>query len=109
MRLLLDTHILLACIQRTTADLPKPMAAAVEASQNTIWASVLSLWEVAIKSRAGKLPLTVGLAEWPDGLRMLGFEVLPVYAEHVWPISDLSHHTKTLSIAFSLVSVPPRA
>ena len=73
MRLLLDTHVVLACVERRLSDLPRPLAAAVESTENSIWVSVVGFWEIAIKWRLGKLPITFELSLWPEALKGLGF------------------------------------
>lgn len=56
MKLLLDTHIFLWYI---TADLRLPILFrdAIRDSQNEVFLSVASLWEIIIKYNLGKLPL----------------------------------------------------
>ena len=55
MKLLLDTHIVLAIINDTVSALPKDIASLLSAPENTMTCSVASQWEIAIKSRLGKL------------------------------------------------------
>ena len=83
MRLLLDTHIALACIQRQTGSLPTAMTDAIDQPENTIWVSVVTIWEIAIKSRLGKLPIKFDMTLLPELLHRMGFGVLPIYAQHV--------------------------
>lgn len=56
MKLLLDTHIFLWFIS-ADARLPNLFQNAVEESNNTVFLSVASLWEIIIKYNLGKLPL----------------------------------------------------
>ena len=83
MQLLLDTHILLACIERRLQNLPRPISAAIEQPENSVLVSVVSLWEVAIKWRLGKLPIAIDLKRWPEALRLMGFALLPIHSSHV--------------------------
>ena len=44
-----------------------------------IWVSSMSIWEIGIKSKKGKLLLPVSLKDFADGLsRLRGLELLPV-------------------------------
>ena len=83
MRLLLDTHIALACIDRRLGDLPLPMASAVELPENSVWISVVNIWELAIKSRVGKFSATIDLDKWPDAFRLMEIGLQPVLISHV--------------------------
>jgi len=51
MRLLLDTHVLLALIERSTASLPAGIGALLEDASNEYHVGAASLWEIAIKWR----------------------------------------------------------
>ncbi len=84
MRLLLDTHVLLACIERRLEDLPNTLRVGIERPEEAKWVSVVSLWEVAIKWRLGKLPITVDLEKWPEALKLLGFGLLAIESNHVF-------------------------
>lgn len=58
MKILLDTHIFLWYISADKR-LPLPILNAVRDSNNEIYLSVISLWEITIKYQLGKLPLPV--------------------------------------------------
>ena len=64
------------------------MAIAVEDPVNSVWVSVVTVWEVAIKSRLGKLPIAFDIGLFPEVLRRMGFSLLPVYSQHV--LADFS-------------------
>ena len=83
MRLLLDTHVLLAWMEERLGDLPGTLGARIERSEESKWVSVVSLWEIAIKWRLGKLPIAVELEQLPETLKDLGFGLLPIEAHHV--------------------------
>lgn len=86
MRLLLDTHIILWGMIETKR-LSAAEVLAMQASDNQIFVSVVSLWEIAIKSAKGQLRAP------EDFLRAVesnpDFEVLPVLAEHAWRVRSL--------------------
>src|SRR5687767_8562571 len=83
MRLLVDTHILLAVIEGRLDTLNRPMREALSASTATLTASVVSLWEIAIKVRLGKLSLHGPLRQLPDAVTRFGLTLLDIQAPHV--------------------------
>jgi PIN domain nuclease of toxin-antitoxin system len=82
MRLLLDTHILLALIGPRGASLPAPVAALLSDRDNEFHLSAASLWEIAIKCRLGKLKLTRDLADLPELLDGLGVRIVAIDERH---------------------------
>ncbi|MGJ0621479.1 MAG: type II toxin-antitoxin system VapC family toxin [Methylocystis sp.] len=82
MRLLLDTHILLAVIEGRIADFNAGVRALLENPEAEFVASVASLWEIAIKSRLGKLELAFDLDQLPELLETMGVELIAINARH---------------------------
>jgi PIN domain nuclease of toxin-antitoxin system len=82
-RLLLDTHIVLSIINERTADLPAPLRGVLADADSEFYASVASLWEIAIKWRLGKLRLSGDLAVLPDIVTSSGLELIPINERHV--------------------------
>ena len=89
MRLLLDTHILLWWLAGSAA-LPKQARKLIADPAGEILVSVISLWEIAIKSRKGKLE--ADLDEILAQMEKEGFRVLPVTARHVSSLNRLDAH-----------------
>lgn len=83
MRLLLDTHVVLALCGAGSAKLPKSMLEQLCDPSTASIVSVGSLWEIAIKAHLGKLRLGIALEELPELLRSMGLEVLPIHPRHV--------------------------
>lgn len=83
MRLLLDTNILVPLIENDGEDLPAQMITAIRSPEATLYASVTSIWEVAIKHRLGKLRLPCPLKEWPVALESSNVVSLDVITPHV--------------------------
>jgi PIN domain nuclease of toxin-antitoxin system len=81
MRLLLDTHYVLALLRPGLAD-RYPELTDILGEQNTALASVVSLWEIAIKTRLGKLDPGLPLQEIADFLFEIGVEILSIEARH---------------------------
>ena len=66
MKLLLDTHVLLALIGPGAASLPAAVAALLRDGGNEHHLSAASLWEIGINCRLGKLKLTHELGALPE-------------------------------------------
>lgn len=92
MRLLLDTHVWLWF--RTGS--PRLGAAARQAildSSNELLVSVVSAWEVGVKSAMGKLSLPAAFETWLDSA-LTGFDTLPVELRHARAAVGLPMHHK---------------
>jgi PIN domain nuclease of toxin-antitoxin system len=82
MRLLLDAQILLALIDHRLAGLPGGVQALLRDLDNEHHLSAASLWEIAIKSRLGKLRLRAPLGALPELLDGLGIAIVPINEHH---------------------------
>ncbi len=92
MRLLLDTHVWLWQLQdpdRIAASTRRALADPA----NTPLLSVVSAWEIAIKSASGRLPLPRPAAAFvPEQILLSGVETLDVVLSHVLVAGDLPAH-----------------
>ncbi len=79
MRLLLDTHVLLWALEAPQR-LPAGIRAAIEDTENDVYASAASAWEIAIKQSLGKLP--VPRADLLETLSCANLAELPVTLKH---------------------------
>ncbi len=82
-RLLLDTHIVLALLRRNFHQQFPDIERHFAAGDVSAVASVASLWEIAIKSRLGKLKIEMPLPQVPANLRSGGLEILGIEVSHV--------------------------
>ena len=83
MRCLLDTHIVLAVL-RNDIHQRFPAAGKLVVSEDfTGFVSVASLWEIAIKSRLGKLDPGMELEAMPQSLEGTGLSILHIDIPHV--------------------------
>jgi len=82
MRLLLDTHVLLALIEDRLVGLPAPVEDLLKDPDSEHHLSAASLWEIAIKSRLGKLRLTPRLSLLPELLDGLGIRIVAINEHH---------------------------
>ncbi len=88
MRLLLDTHTFLWTVSELSK-LPSLARRTIENKSNQVFVSAISLWEITIKVRIGKLELG-----WNDDLIMAannaGIEHLPLMPEEAASYGDLT-------------------
>ena len=87
MRLLLDTHALLWFLDGDAGMLAGPARAAITDPGNEVLVSVVSLWEVAVKLRAGKLE--ADLVEIIEATARAGFVTLGVTPAHLLGLDRL--------------------
>lgn len=83
MLLLLDTHILLSLAEEEVERVPRFIEDAIRDEGNALFASAVSLWEIAIKYRLRKLPLSCPPAEWPQLLANMAVSVMEIRTSHV--------------------------
>jgi len=89
MRVLLDTHILLWWL-RDDKKLTQEMQHYITASDNDIFISSASTWEIAIKHSIGRL--TIDLNEFEDAIGKSGLSLLPITMPHTLAVASLPMH-----------------
>ncbi len=82
-RLLLDTHVLLALLRQDFERQFPAISNYFRLGQFTGFVSVATLWEIAIKSRLGKLDVGVPVSDMPSNVRSGGLEILGIEVAHV--------------------------
>ena len=82
MRLLFDSHFLIGVMDEKFTPDQRRLIDGVSSAQER-WASVASLWEIAIKVGIGKLQLKGSLAKMPEMLEAYGFSILEISRVHV--------------------------
>lgn len=85
-RLLLDTNALIWLLNEPDR-LSSATSALIEDDGTELWCSVVSVWEVAIKHRIGKLDISAARAL--NGIRDTGADVLPLKPEHLLALQGL--------------------
>src|ERR1043166_7788070 len=94
MKLLLDTCALLWFLA-DDPQLSTPAKTLLEDPAHGRWLSPISLLEIAIKVRIGKLPLPAPFAAlFPALLTLNRINLLPIEAQHVEPLTTLPLHHK---------------
>jgi len=89
MRLLLDTHILLWWL-RDDRKLTKETERYISSSENDVYVSAVSTWEVAIKKSIGRL--SVNLNEFDQAIIESGLTILPITMPHTLAVASLPMH-----------------
>jgi PIN domain nuclease of toxin-antitoxin system len=89
MRVLLDTHIVLWWLAGDRR-LPKGVDQIISDSENEIYVSAASIWEVAIKASLGRIEADV--REIEASVEPSGFLQLPITGKHAAQISKLPRH-----------------
>lgn len=93
-RILLDTNILIALINRTTDRLPRRIRDALLIPGLEPVVSVVSPWEISIKTAAGKLQADEDVADLHDFLSTSGCTVLPMSLKHALEVAHPEPSTK---------------
>ena len=92
MNLLIDTHIFIWLLVASSR-LPDSVCAVLANRRNTVYLSVASTWEMAIKVGVGKLDLPPNLQDWlPAELDAADIRLLPIYLEHALGVETLPRH-----------------
>lgn len=92
MKLLLDTHVFIWWDSRPDRLSPKALQAC-EDEANSLLFSVVSAWEMQIKSQLGKLRLGMPLAGIVEAQRQSNsVEILPITLPHVLALEQLPRH-----------------
>lgn len=89
MRLLLDTHALIWSLHRPER-LSRQAHELLSDAANEVMASAVSLWEIAVKKRTGKLEVDLGLIM--AGLAEQGFARLGLEDRHLRTLLGLPFH-----------------
>lgn len=92
MRVLVDTHVFLWDLleDRRSSRRAKQV---LSSDEHELVFSLVSLWEIAIKMKIGKLN-TIGssVAYIRDEMNAYGMELLPIRYEHILQLEALPHH-----------------
>ena len=91
MNLLLDTHIALWAITYSPKLSPKAREL-IELPKTTIWISVASIWEIAIKYSLGRGDMPISSQQAMSYFRESGYRFLAVDAEHAIAVEELPTH-----------------
>ncbi|CAN7407498.1 type II toxin-antitoxin system VapC family toxin [Pararhizobium sp. LjRoot238] len=82
MKLLLDTHIFIAFLNKQMDQLPSKIGNVLSDNSPELHVSVATFWEMAIKWRLGKLDFGTTLENLPDAATRGDIEILPINEHH---------------------------
>jgi len=88
MKLLLDTHTFIWFVE-DDKQLPVKAKRLIENSENEIFLSIASLWEIAIKLQLKKLELSQPIEKVMEHAAFNGFVFLPILPEHIIALTKL--------------------
>ena len=88
MKLLLDTHIALWAFT-APEKLPEEIVTALKSAENTVYYSMASVWEVAIKHKIRPVEMPVSEETFVERCTEAGLCQLPICAEHVYMVKSL--------------------
>ena len=92
MHLLLDTHIFLWFVT-APANLSAAALALIQDSENYIYISLVSAWEISIKSGLGKMNLAQPVEPFiQQQAQRNHFEILPIKLSHIAAVEHLPRH-----------------
>ena len=92
MRVLLDTHVFLWWVEGDRA-LPAKARAALANPENECLISMVSAWEIAIKTNLGKLKLALPVKRYiVENVTANGFRMLAIEIAHVGRVETLARH-----------------
>ncbi len=91
MNYLLDTHTFI-WFSENDLTLPDSLKSIIENSDNTIFLSMISLWEIAIKNSLGKLPLTQPLEIIIKEVIDSRLHLLNISPSHILQVNKLPYH-----------------
>jgi PIN domain nuclease of toxin-antitoxin system len=93
MRLLPDTHVVISLVDDNLAERCPLFVPAILETGASCYVSVVSFWEIAIKTRLGKLALRVDRGDLPGLMTAYRINILTMKAEHA--VHDLSPEPAT--------------
>ncbi len=91
MQILIDTQILIWFLEGNNLLSPN-RCRIISSSQNKIFVSLASLWEIAIKISIGKLTLSKPLADVIEQISKENIEILNISPKHILQVSTLPLH-----------------
>ncbi|MFT4102570.1 MAG: type II toxin-antitoxin system VapC family toxin [Burkholderiaceae bacterium] len=91
MNLLLDTHVALWAIT-DSAKLPQKPRELIQSPKTTVWISVASIWEIAIKHALGRGDMPVSSQGAVRYFNESGYRFLAIEADHATAVEDLAPH-----------------
>jgi len=93
MNILLDTHALIWFFEGNNK-LSEKAKKEVQNPKNTIFVSVVSFWEIAIKISIDKLEMDLSMEELQKLIWKNGIQIIPIKIEHTFLLRTLPYYHK---------------
>jgi PIN domain nuclease of toxin-antitoxin system len=93
MNLLIDTHVFLWWDSQPEK-IPTGTLSVLEDPDNIVWLSLVSIWEVQIKTQMGKLVLNNSLDNLVQQQQQNGIQLLPIKLNHILALQPLPYYHK---------------
>ncbi len=111
MNILLDTHVLI-WLAMEPQKLSQQAKTILSNPNNTLFLSLVSIWEMQIKIQIGKLTLNLSLREVIESQQQVnGLQILPIELAHIFALEVLPNHHRDpfhrLLLAQALVAQIP--
>lgn len=91
MKILLDTHAFIWFVE-DDYKLSGNLKTAIEKPANSIFLSIASIWEMAIKMQLNKLHIDKPIKEVIDLVSLFGFEMVPILPQHIIKLTNFVFH-----------------
>jgi len=102
LNLLLDTHVALWAITDHPG-LSLNARILIESPKTSVWISVVSLWEIAIKHALNRGGMPISSQEAALYFRESGYQLLSIETEHVIAVEELPLHLDRMLVAQALI------
>lgn len=92
MKLLIDTHVFL-WLRNSPDKIPNKVFQLYQNTSHDVFLSMVSIWEMQIKSQLGKLDLDLPLGELVEQQCLEnGLQILNIKANHIYALKNLPFH-----------------
>lgn len=88
MKILIDTHIAIWAMA-TSDKLPEEFVKIITDLNNTVYVSIVSVWEVAIKNIKNNKQIPINEKEFVDTCNKMEFEIMPLKLAHIMNLRNL--------------------
>jgi len=85
---LLDTHYIIWLLL-DVAKINKAVLNTIQNVENRIYYSDISLWEIAIKTKTGKLKIGRNLKTLPEAMKIQNIDILPLKQSHIFETLEI--------------------
>jgi len=85
---LLDTHYIIWLLL-DVSKINKAVLNTIQNVENRIYYSDISLWEIAIKTKTGKLKIGRNLKTLPEAMKIQNIDILPLKQSHIFETLEI--------------------